>query len=144
MDINTAPDAVKWVARTAGKLAATRGIVELVVEPDANRDGGTSYRLAVRQESNRKTFATMNLTARTAEPAAILIAAALANALDYREAIGLDMDGEGLLRVIVMQDSRLGRYDPLVAAFVDAYNRATDDAMTRVERDDLDDAEGAR
>jgi hypothetical protein len=49
-----------------------------------------------------------------------------------------------LLRVIVMQDSRLGRYDPLVAAFVDAYNRATDDAMTRVERDDLDDAEGAR
>lgn len=131
--------AMKWVITTAPRIAATRGMLNLMIEPDPARPA-PALRVAVESEETKRAFASVPLTATNADAVAVMIAQAIAAALDIREDIGLTED-EGFIRVRVLQAETLGRFDPLVAAFCDAYAKRTDEALIR---HDEDPSEGAQ
>jgi hypothetical protein len=114
------------------KLAASRGLVDVIIKRDRTRNDAAHINVVLRHTETETDFATLPLTAQSCDAVVIMIVASIVNALEARTAIGLNPDEEGLIRVRVGQDPALGKFDPLVATFLAAYERETDAALTRV------------
>jgi hypothetical protein len=131
---------VNWIIRTAACLAATRGLIDLIIERDRTRTDAAHLQIVLRSTETETDFATLPLTARTCDAGVIMIVAAIATALESRDRVGLDCDEEGLLRVRIMQSQDVGKFDPLIAAFIAAYNRESDAMLTRIDHEKDKDA----
>jgi hypothetical protein len=122
------------------KLAAARGLVDVIIERDRTRNDAAHINVVLRYPETETDFATLPLTAKSCDAIVIMLVASFANALEARGAIGLDPDEDGLLRVRISQDPSLGRFDPLVATFINAYEKETDAMLTRLDHEKDNDA----